>query len=186
MFTECITLSFHANFSPFSLAKSPPHNLQIIAYIMVCLNAQCYPTVFGCKLYSAHVWMKPRFLLLVITLAWKWQIASLTFQRVICDRTIIKTINSVITKYRDLSVSQISWYFAQPCPNCQLFTESGISQMLYNMIIFWVKLFVFSKHFHWTKPILTVNRLCQVWKVFHNLKNPLERNSATPTYNRIS
>ena len=154
--------------------------------IMVCLNAQCYPTVFGCKLYSAHVWMKPRFLLLVITLAWKWQIASLTFQRVIYDRTIIKTINPVITKYRDLSVSQISRYFAQPCPNCQLFTESGISQMLYNMIIFWVKLFVFSKHFHWTKPILTVNRLCQVWKVFHNLKNPLERNSATPTYNRIS
>ena len=116
MFTECITLSFDANFSPFSLAKSPPHNLQIIAYIMVCLNARCYPTVFGCKLYSAHVWMKPRFLLLEITLAWKWQIASLTFQRVICDRTIIKTINSVIAKYRDLSVSQISRYFAQPCP----------------------------------------------------------------------
>ena len=83
---------------------------------MVCLNAQCYPTVFGCKLYSAHVWMKPRFLLLAITLAWKWQIASLTFQRVICDRTIIKTINSVIAKYHDLSVSQISRYFAQPCP----------------------------------------------------------------------
>ena len=72
---------------------------------MVCLYAQCLPTVFGCKLYSAHVWKKPRFLLLVITLAWKWQIASLTFQRVICDR-----------KYRDLSVSQISRYFAQPCP----------------------------------------------------------------------
>ena len=83
---------------------------------MVCLYAQCHPTVFGCKLYSAHVWMKPRFLLLAITLAWKWQIASLTFQRVICDRTIIKTINSVIAKYRDLSVSQISRYFAQPCP----------------------------------------------------------------------
>ena len=73
---------------------------------MVCLNAQYHPTVFGCKLYSAHVWMKPRFLLLMITLVWKWQIASLTFQRVICDRTIIKTINSVIAKYRDLSVSQ--------------------------------------------------------------------------------
>ena len=85
-----------------------------------------------------------------------------------------------------VSVSNITIFCSTLSNNCQLFTESGISQMLYNMIIFWVKLFVFSKHFHWTKPILTVNRLCQVWKVFHNLKNPLERNSATRTYNRIS
>ena len=31
-------------------------------------------------------------------------------------KTIIKKINLVIAKYRDLSVSQISRYFAQPCP----------------------------------------------------------------------
>ena len=160
---------------------------------MVCLNAQCYPTVFGCKLYSAHVWMKPRFL------------------DPSCDHSCVKMADcftdlsksdlwSNNNKNNKLGYRKISWFVS--VSNITIFCSTLSNNkyivnylqkveyhkmiMLYNMIIFWVKLFVFSKHFHWTKPILTVNRLCQVWKVFHNLKNPLERNSATRTYNRIS
>ena len=86
-----------------------------------------------------------------------------------------------------VSVSNITIFCSTLSKLSIIYRKWNITKlMLYNMIIFWVKLFVFSKHFNWKKPILTVNRLYQEWKVFHNLKNPLERNSATPTYNRIS
>ena len=41
--------AFDANFSPFSLAKSPPGDLQITAYKWWPTHAQCRPTVFGSK-----------------------------------------------------------------------------------------------------------------------------------------
>ena len=76
------------------------------------------------------------FLLLAIVLAWKWQIASLPedihLKNKLGDRMIKQLLNSVIAKYRDLSVSHRSiiclsrrlWllakdksrYFAQPRP----------------------------------------------------------------------
>ena len=51
-----------------------------------------------------------------------WQIASLSCQEVIKiekklgNRMIKQLLNSVIAKYRDLSVSRRSQYFAQPRP----------------------------------------------------------------------
>ena len=42
-------LSFEANFSFFSLAESPPRDLQITAYKQWSAHVQCRPTVFGCK-----------------------------------------------------------------------------------------------------------------------------------------
>ena len=39
-------LSFDANFSAFSLAESPPRDLQITAYKYWCAHAQCRSTVF--------------------------------------------------------------------------------------------------------------------------------------------
>ena len=77
------------------------------------------------------------FLLLAIALAWKWQISSLPkdihWKNELGDRIIKKLLNSVIAKYRDLSVSRRSSiicrsriidllatdksrYFAQPRP----------------------------------------------------------------------
>ena len=47
-------LSFDANVASFSLAKSPPRDLQITAYKWWRARAQCCLTVFGCKYYSAH------------------------------------------------------------------------------------------------------------------------------------
>ena len=46
-----------------------------------------------------------------------------------------------------ISVSNITIFCSTLSNNCQLFPESGISQMLYNMIVFWVKLFVFPNIF---------------------------------------
>ena len=97
-------------------------------------------------------------------------------------------------KNNKLGYRKISWFVSVSNITifCSTLSKLSIIYRKWNitdvvqLIIFWVKLFVFSKHFNWKKPILTVNRLCQEWKVFHNLKNPLERNSATPTYNRIS
>ena len=82
------------------------------------------------------------FLLLAIALAWKWQIASLPedihWKNKLGDRMIKQLLNSVVAKYRDLSVSRRSIicrsriidllatdksrYFAQPRPiivNCR-------------------------------------------------------------------
>ena len=82
------------------------------------------------------------FLLLAIALAWKWQIASLPedihWKNKLGDRMIKQLLNSVVAKYRDLSVSrrsiicrsriidllatEKSRYFAQPRPiivNCR-------------------------------------------------------------------
>ena len=57
-----VILSFVANFSSFSLAESPPRDLQITAYKYCSALAQCRPTV-SCVLRSL--------------LREKWQIASL-------------------------------------------------------------------------------------------------------------
>ena len=52
------------------------------------------------------------FLLLAIALAWKWQIASLPedihWKNKLGDRMIKQLLNSVVAKYRDLSVSHRS------------------------------------------------------------------------------
>ena len=47
-------LSFDANVSSFSLAKSPPRDLQITVYKWWRAHTQCCLTVLGCKYYSAH------------------------------------------------------------------------------------------------------------------------------------
>ena len=67
---------------------------------------------------------------------------------------VIKSLNN--NKKNKLGYRKISWFVSVSnitifCStlsnNCQLFPESGISQMLYNMIVFWVKLFVFPNIF---------------------------------------
>ena len=98
------------------------------------------------------------FLLLVIALAWKWQIASLPNARIFIDdklsvRMIKQLLNSVIAKYRDLSLSRrsiISFslrlrliidllatdcksrYFAQPRP----ITVNSFLLRMANLLIF--------------------------------------------------
>ena len=52
-------ISFEASFSFFSLAESPPHDLQITAYkynglLMHNVVQLCLSLSFGCKKYSAH------------------------------------------------------------------------------------------------------------------------------------
>ena len=48
-FDKTLLLSFEANFSFFSLAESPPRDLQITVYKQWSGHAQRCPTVFGCK-----------------------------------------------------------------------------------------------------------------------------------------
>ena len=74
-----LKLSFPANFSSFSLAESPPHDLQITAYkinngllmhnvIQLCLAAD--------NILLMRKW-NHAFLLPAIALEWKWQSTSL-------------------------------------------------------------------------------------------------------------
>ena len=101
-------ISFEANFSFFSLAESPSHDLQITAYklIMVC----------SCTMSSNCVWLwhlaANNILLMrkrthAFLLVWKWQIALLS-EDIHVDQMIKQLLfNSVITKYRDLSLSSL-------------------------------------------------------------------------------
>ena len=104
-------------FSFLSLAKIPPHGCKKLPTIMVC----------SCAMSSNFVWLQiiifllmhkgnHAFLLLAITLAWKWQ-KSLRFLKIsikkqtrwLNDKTIKKLLlSSVIAKYHDLSVSHRS------------------------------------------------------------------------------
>ena len=111
--TKIISLSFNANCSSFSLAESPPCDVQITAYkiIMVC----------SCAMSSNHVWLAANnvplthkwnhtFLLLTITLAWKmadcFTSRRYSLKNKLDDWMTKQLLNSVIAKYRDLSVSR--------------------------------------------------------------------------------
>ena len=87
-----VILSFVANFSSFSLAESPPRDLQI--------------TFCSCAVSSNCV------LCFAITLAWKMadRFASrgYSLKNKLGDRMIKQLLNSDIQKYRDLSVSRRS------------------------------------------------------------------------------
>ena len=78
------------------------------------------------------------FLLLVIALAWKWQIASLTIQRAIFnkkqagDRMIRQLLNSVLAKYRYFSVSRRSII----CLSCRLRPNYNWSARHWQIMIF--------------------------------------------------
>ena len=109
-------LSFDANFSSFSLAESPPRDLQITADIMVCSCAMSSNCVwFKCMVTNNILLMRKwshAFLLPVIARAWKWQIASNPWVHLLKnklgDRMIKHLLNSVIKKTWFFSASQIN------------------------------------------------------------------------------
>lgn len=85
-----ICLPFHCLRNHHVIYKLLPTNNRLLIYnvIQLCLVAN----ILLMREWS-HV-----FLLLAIALAWKWQSASLAFQRAICDRTIKQLLNSVSQK----------------------------------------------------------------------------------------
>ena len=124
-------LSFDANFSSFSLAESPPRDLQITADIMVCSCAMSSNCVwFKCMVANNILLMRKwshAFLLPVIARTWKWQIASnpwvYLLKNKLGDRMIKHLLNSVIAKYRGFSVSRRSIVCLMPKPSDLLPTD---------------------------------------------------------------
>ena len=102
-----LTLHLRCNFSYFSLAKCPPRDLWIIAYKLWSAHAQSY-----LKCVLLHIIL----CLCVIEtklLCEKWRIAIREWYKCenkLGDRMIKRLLNSVIPKYRDLSVS-LRWIF---------------------------------------------------------------------------
>ena len=130
------------NFFFLSFGREPTERgLHITTYKYWSAHAQCRPTVFGCKQYSAHAQKETVFFSFLRSLL-RENGRSLRFPRIFIkknklgDRMIKQLLNSVMAKYRDLSVSlrsiiclslrlrQIidlfatdkSRYFAQPPP----------------------------------------------------------------------
>ena len=122
------------------------------------------------------------FLLLVTALAWKWLIATLpenTLKNELGDRMIKQLLNSVIAKYRDLSVScrliislsrsachlQITSFCSTSSDNCWLFISETITSIsTYNKggsnTLFGSEIFLFHwdyQHYkrnrHWTTRV---------------------------------